>query len=587
MTFFSWTRALTALMLLGSARVGAQGATDPRVGLRAGWLDAGEAIRNMEMVSHTDRPSGFFSTTNPGAFNLMNTDIAFRGSLAFQGSYHGFLIWDISNPQRPVLRTSFPCPGGQADLSVYGNLLFMSVEERSARVDCGARGVPDSVSAERFQGVRVFDITDVDHPKQVAAVQTCRASHTNTLITDPKDTADVFVYVSGYQPVRSPNELAGCSKEPPATDPNSALFRLEVIRVPLAHPEQARIVSSPRVFNDLAAPPQHSEPDAAGRGGASTVAAAPPTGPSQCHDITTYPAVGLAGGACMGYGFLLDTRDVINPKRIDVAADSNFSFWHSATFSNDGSKLVFTDEWGGGMAPRCRVTDKPEWGADAIFTITDGKLAQKSYYKLPAAQTPFENCVAHNGSLIPVPGRDILVQGWYQGGISVFDFTDAFRPKEIAFFDRGPVDSTKLVSFAGVWSAYWYNGLIVSSEISRGLDIFRLTPSDRLSLNEIEAAKLVHVDQFNAQMQEPFVWPASFYVARAYVDQLTRGNGLASSEIAGITRDLVAGEKLAGAARRVSLTRLAARLDGYARSAADARRVRALAAAVRRLAAAA
>jgi carboxypeptidase C (cathepsin A) len=558
---------------------------DPRVGLRAGWLDAGEALRNMEMVSHTDRPPGFFSATNPGAFNVMNTDLAFRGNLAFQGSYHGFLIWDIANPARPVLRTSVVCPGGQADLSVYGSLLFMSVEERSARVDCGTQGVRDPISPDRFMGVRIFDITDVDHPRQVAAVQTCRASHTNTLITNPTDTAAVFVYVSGYQPVRSSDELAGCSRESPLTDPNSALFRLEVIRVPLAHPEQARIVSSPRVFNDLAAPPRHSEPDAPAVGGAPTASAPPPTGPSQCHDITTYPAFGLAAGACMGYGFLLDTRDVINPRRIDVAADSNFSFWHSATFGNDGSKVIFTDEWGGGMAPRCRSTDKPEWGADALFTISKGKLLRKGYYKLPAAQTPFENCVAHNGSLVPVPGRDILVQGWYQGGISVVDFTDVSHPREIAFFDRGPIDSAKLVSFAGVWSAYWYNGLIYSSEISRGLDVLRLTPSDQLSINEIEAAKLAHVDQFNAQMQEPLVWPASFSVARAYIDQLNRANGLSALATAGITRDLDAAERLAGEARRMALTKLASKLDGFTRDAREAQRVRALTAAVRRLAA--
>jgi hypothetical protein len=286
----------------------------------------------------------------------------------------------------------------------------------------------------------------------------------------------------------------------------------------------------------------------------------------------------------MGYGFLLDTRDVINPKRVDVAADSNFAFWHSATFSNDGTKLVFTDEWGGGQGARCRATDKPEWGADAIFTISKRKLTQHAYYKMPAAQTPFENCVAHNGSLIPVPGRDILVQGWYQGGISVVDFTDAAHPKEIAFFDRGPVDSTKLVSFAGVWSAYWYNGVIVSSEISRGLDVLQLLPSDLLSQNEIDAASLVHLDQFNAQVQEPFNWPASFTVARAYVDQLARGSSLAANEIAGVRRDLEAAERVSGTARRAALTRLATRVDGLPKGGPDEARVRALVASIRKLA---
>ncbi len=564
-------------VLLGAASTGAaQIAPDPRIGLRAGWLDAGEAIHNMKLVSSTARPDGFFDPKNPGSFRVMNSDLAFKGNLAFQGSFNGFMVWDISDPARPRLRTSLVCPGGQADLSVYGNLLFMSVEERRARVDCGTQGVRDSVSAERFEGVRIFDISDLDHPKQVAAVQTCRASHTHTLITDPKDKANLYVYVSGYQPVRPADELAGCSPEAPPKDPNSALFRLEVIRVPLAHPEQARIVSSPRVFNDLVPPSPHSEPEA-------TKPPDAPTAPSQCHDITTYAAIGLAGGACMGYGFLLDTRDVINPKRIDVAADSNFAFWHSATFNNDGTKVVFTDEWGGGQGPRCRATDRMEWGADAIFTIAKGKLTQHAYYKMPAAQTPFENCVAHNGSLIPVPGRDILVQGWYQGGISVVDFTDASHPKEIAFFDRGPVDSTKLVSFAGVWSAYWYNGLIVSSEISRGLDILRLVPSDLLSQNEIDAASLVHLDQFNAQVQEPFAWPASFSVARAYVDQLARGASLAPTEIADLRRDLDAAERLSGAARRAALTSLATRVDNFSTRGSDVPRLSALVAAIRKL----
>ena len=530
----------------------------------------------MKVVSRTQRPEGFFDPKNPGSFRVMNSDLAFKGTLVFQGSFNGFMVWDIADPARPRLRMSMICPGGQADLSVYGNLLFMSVEERRARVDCGAQGVRDSVSAERFEGVRIFDISDLDHPRQVAAVQTCRASHTHTLITDPKDNANLYVYVSGYQPVRPSEELAGCSPRDPSADPNSALFRLEVIRVPLAHPEQARIASSPRVFNDLMAPSRHSEPEVTKQPDA-------PTAPSQCHDITTYGAIGLAGGACMGYGFLLDTRDVLNPKRLDVAADSNFAFWHSATFNNDGTKVVFTDEWGGGMQPRCRATDKIEWGADAIFTITNGKLTQRAYYKVPAAQTPFENCVAHNGSLVPVPGRDILVQGWYQGGISVVDFTDAAHPKEIAFFDRGPVDATKLVSFAGVWSAYWYNGLIVSSEISRGLDVLQLIPSDLLSQNEIDAASLVHLDQFNAQVQEPFEWPASFAVARAYVDQLARGASLAANEIADVRRDLDAAERVSGAARRSALTQLATRVDAFAKRGPDAARISALVASIRKL----
>jgi hypothetical protein len=376
-----WTRIAAAASLLVIARTAIAQRTDPRVGLRAGWLDAAEAISNLALVSHTDRAPGFFDPANPGLFKLINTDLAFRGDLVFQGSYHGFNIWDISDPQRPKLRTSFPCPGGQADPTVYGNLLFLSVEERSARVDCGSQGVRDAVSAERFQGVRVFDITDVDHPKQVAAVQTCRASHTNTLVVDPKDAANVYVYVSGYQPVRPADELAGCST---SADASSAMFRLEVIRVPLANPEQARIVSSPRVFDNLAAPPQHSEPDAAaGRGVAPAATDPKPTGPSQCHDITTYPALRLAAGACMGYGLCSiratsSTRNASTPSRIPT-----LPYWHSATFSNDGSKVIFTDEWGGGMQPRCRATDKPEWGAGR--DLRDCRRASRAQELLQAA----------------------------------------------------------------------------------------------------------------------------------------------------------------------------------------------------------
>jgi len=478
-------------------------------------------------------------------------------------------------------------------------------------------------------------------------VQTCRGSHTHTVVTAPGDTDNVYIYVSGSAPVRSPSELAGCSDALPDSNPNSALFRIEVIQVPLAHPEQAHIVSSPRIFQNLAAPARHGEaPEdiaarqrsadsarAAGgfvvkiegrdaivgrgfittqldsivkaRGATGTPTAAdtgalraalqdlvdrriaanrrPPTGPTQCHDITVYPAIGLAGGACGGYGLLLDIRDPKNPTRIGAAADSNFSFWHSATFNNDGTKILFTDEWGGGLQPRCRVTDKPEWGANAIFTLSGSTMTFKSYYKLPAPQTANENCVAHNGTLIPIPGRDIMAQGWYQGGISVFDWTDPVHPREIAFFDRGPMDSTKLLG-AGSWSAYWYNGYIISSEIARGLDIFELTPSGFLSQNEIDAAKLIHFDYLNAQDQQQLVWPASPVVARAYLDQLARANGLAVEKIAAARQALARAEPLSGQARKDALSRLAAQLTGDAPGAADPAKVRSLAAALTDLA---
>jgi hypothetical protein len=566
---------------------------DPRVGLKAGWFDAGVASWNLRLVSNTRPSKDFINESTPGDGRLTNSDLAFTGNYVFQGNYSGYQVWDISNPSRPTLHSAYVCPGSQSDVTVYKNLLFVSAEATSGRTDCGLGGVTDTVSKERARGIRIFDITDIARPKPITIVQTCRGSHTNTLVTDPNDAANVYIYVSGSAGVRSPSELAGCSDAQPNEDPNTALFRIEVIKVPLAHPEQAAIVSSPRIFQDLAAPAKHAETAAdqaaaaaraAARGGAARPRPArTPTGPTQCHDITVYPAIGLAGGACAGYGLLLDIRDVAHPTRIGAVADSNFSFWHSATFSNDGSKILFSDEWGGGSQPRCRSTDKPEWGADAIFTLQDRKMTFQSYYKLPAAQTSEENCVAHNGTLIPIPGRDVMVQSWYQGGVSVFDWSDAAHPVEIAYFDRGPMDATKLVN-GGHWSAYWYNGYIVGSEISRGLDIFELTPSAYLSQNEIDAAKSVRFDHFNAQEQPKLVWPATFALPRAFLDQLARTNGLASARISAVRGALDAAEKLSGTARRDALSQLASQVSGDASGARDAAKVRMLADAVTRLA---
>jgi hypothetical protein len=568
---------------------------DPRIGLRAGRADAGEAAWNVRLVSNTPPSAKFVGVTN--------SDLAFLGSYAIQGNYNGYQVWDIADPARPRLKTEYLCPASQSDVSVYRNLLFVSGEGLTGRTDCGTQGVPDTVSLDRLRGIRIFEISDITKPRYLTNVQTCRGSHTHTVVTDPSDAANVYIYVSGSARVRSPSELPGCSDAPLDEDPNSALFRIEVIRVPLAAPEQARIVSSPRIFQDLAAPPRHAEPPdttrmrlAAERGagagggraggggrGAAGGGNASRGGPTQCHDITVYPAIGLAGGACGGYGLLLDIRDVANPKRLSAVADSNFSFWHSATFSNDGSKILFTDEWGGGSQPRCRATDKYEWGANALFTLRDGEMAFKSYYKMPAAQTSMENCVAHNGSLIPIPGREVMVQGWYQGGISVFDWTDVSNPKEIAFFDRGPMDSTRLVS-AGSWSVYWYNGYMVSSEIARGLDIFELLPSAFITQNEIDAAKTVRFEYLNAQEQPKLVWPPSFALARAYLDQLSRANGLAAGRVTAARNELARAESASGQQRREALARLTAQLDGDAANAGDPARVRTLAVAVRDLA---
>ena len=612
-----WALSLVAVVGLASAARAQAPNPDPRIGLKAGLMNAGEAAWNMRVVSRT-APSGKF-------LGSTNSDLAFKGNYVIQGNYNGYQIWDISNPAAPSLRLSNYCPASQSDVSVYKNLLFVSAEGNTGRIDCGDQGVKETVSDARIKGVRIFDITDIEHPRNVANVQTCRGSHTHTVVVDPKDKDNVYVYVSGSSSVRPDAELHGCSDATPDKDPGSAHFRIEAIKVPLAHPEQAAIVTSPRIFDNLAAVKSHGNApddlkamaDAKARGGyavnlggdemmlpdqftkqlldsivktrggtgAATAAdsaelragvqayvnkrfgggaARTPTGPDQCHDITVFPAVGYAGGACGGYGLLLDIRDPAHPVRIDAAADTNFSYWHSATFNNDGTKVLFSDEWGGGGAPKCRATDPKEWGADAIFTIENGKMHFKGYYKMPAAQTAMENCVAHNGSLIPIPGRDVMVQAWYQGGISVFDWTDPANAKEIAFHDRGPIDSTHF-TMGGSWSVYWYNGVIVSSEIARGLDIFELTPSQYLSQNEIDAAKTVHFDYLNTQGQPKLIWPASFALSRAYVDQIERTNALQPARIAVIRTSLDKAEKSSMTQRGKTLAALAKQVDAEAK----------------------
>ncbi len=576
------TNALRALLFAGSlmavAGESAAQAADPRVGLAGGhFVPADEAIRNLERVSFSTRPARFFNPGNTGDFGFANTDLAFSGNRVFVGNYNGIQIWDISDPTKPTLSSGIVCPGGQADVSVWGNLLFVSVEETRGRLDCGGQGVRDTVSTDRFRGVRIFDISDLASPKQVANVQTCRGSHTHTLVPDPKDAGVMYVYVQGTGSVRPESELAGCIRAP--GDPNTALFRIEIIRVPLAAPQDARVIGAPRIFANA------TTGAIAGlwQGGTHGEGTQTTAQTNMCHDITAYPEMGIAAGACSGNGIILDIRDPANPKRTHEVVDPNFAYWHSATFSNDASKVIFTDEWGGGGAPRCQASDKKEWGANALFNLVGGRMSLAGYYKLPAPQTAQENCVAHNGSLIPVPGRDIMVQAWYQGGISIFDFTDPARPVEIAFYDRGPIDRNTL-TLAGHWSAYWYNGMIVGSEIGRGLDLFALKPSEFLSQNEIDAAKSVRVDRFNPQLQTRVEWPASFSVARAYLDQLGRSNGLAGARAAAVAADLRSAEALNGTARRSALNKLASALDRDARSSGDGARVRAMAAAVRQLA---
>jgi hypothetical protein len=482
-----------------------------------------------------------------------NSDFAFQGNHLFQGNFYGINFYDISDPTKASLITSLVCPGGQGDVSVYGNLLFMSVEMPNGRVDCGTQAFPPmpppapghekerrlpAASPDRFRGVRIFDISDIKNPKQVAAVQTCRGSHTHTLVVDPNDKENVYIYVSGTSFVRQSEELAGCSGEAPDKDPNTSLFRIDVIKVPIAAPQEAKIVSSPRVFVDA----RTGALNGLNNGGSHDKGAEKPADTNQCHDITVYSAIGLAAGACSGNGILLDIKDPVHPKRVDAVNDPNYSYWHSASFNNDGSKVVFTDEWGGGLGARCRATDPIKWGADAIFNLKDDKLSLASYYKMPAAQSDTENCVAHNGSLVPVPGRDIEVQAWYQGGVSIMDFTDAAHPYEIAYFDRGPIDP-KTIILGGFWSAYWYNGFIYGSEIARGLDIFKLTPTKFLTQNEIDAAKLVQVNELNVQNQQKLVWPSHLTVARAYLDQLDRSQALPDKRLKDLTKAVESAQK--------------------------------------------
>jgi hypothetical protein len=568
---------------------------DPRPNLKAGRWDAEQAAWNMRLAS-TSPPQG-------KTLGATHSDLAFSGNLVIQGNYNGFDIYDISNPAKPALVQKYLCPASQNDVSVYRNLVFMSSEATNSRADCGFEGVPEPISKLRVRGIRVFDISDIRNPKLVTTVQTCRGSHTHTVVRKAGDDGNVYIYVSGSAGVRSAEEVPGC-EDGDIDNPNTARFRLEVIQVPLGAPGQAAIVSSPRVFQDLPVAPRNEERSAsdqkdreaaaaaaaaagragAGRGGGRPPGpAGPPRGPNQCHDITVYSEIGLAGGACGGLGLLLDISDPVNPVRIDEVADANMSFWHSATFNNDGTKMLFSDEWGGGSQPRCRATDKLEWGSNALFSIENRKLKFHSYYKLPAAQSSLENCVAHNGSVIPIPGRDVMVQSWYQGGLSVFDWTDIDHPKEIAYFDRGPVDAGRMV-MGGSWSAYWYNGVIVSSEIARGLDVYELIANANISENELAAAKTVKMPWLNTQDQPKIKWPQTFVLARAYLDQLERSKGLPADRIKSARSTLASAERRAARDRKAPLTQLAAQLNTAAGSSSDADKVRMLASTVDALA---
>ncbi|VAV89619.1 putative secreted protein, partial [hydrothermal vent metagenome] len=531
--------------------------TDARANLAAGFKDAGQAIMNLELIASLPRPRGFFDPQNPmelapakpqkdsdkpskkddnkwgkrsPLLSFSNTDMAFSGDKLVVGSYHGFNIYQLQKDGVPILFSSIVCPGGQGDVSIVGDLLIMSAQETRGRVDCGLQGVAEDVSAERFRGLRIFDISDPARPVQVGQVQTCRGSHTHSVVSGPGKDGKIIVYNSGTSSVRKGKELEGCVGNIPGDD-RTALFRIDVIEIPVDDPSKARIIDSPAVFAD----PKTGRLAGLWQGGDHGDDTQKTNQTNQCHDITVFPELKIAAGACSGNGIIFDISDPLKPKRIDEVLDKGFAYWHSATFNNDGSKVLFTDEWGGGGRPRCLASDPKEWGADAIYDIVDGQLEFKGYYKLPAPQVEQENCVAHNGSIIPVPGRDIFVQAWYQGGLSVIDFTDSANPVEIAYFDRGPIHEKRLV-VGGYWSTYWYNGKIYGSEIVRGLDVMALAPSAYLSENEIAAAALA--DQggvFNPQQQFRVTWPAEPVVARAYIDQLQRSEGLSPSLVTELT----------------------------------------------------
>ncbi len=614
---------------------------DPRADLNAGLFDAEEVLWNLETMAQLQPPADFVGKTN--------SDLAFKGNYIIQGNYNGVIIWDATDPVNPVIVKEYVCPASQSDVSVYGDLLFVSGEGLGGRLDCGTEGVNEAVSEDRLRGIRIFDISDIENPVYVSNVQTCRGSHTHSVLKDPQDDENIYVYVSGSAPVRPEEELPGCTSVDPDEDPNSALFRIEVIKVPLDAPEEAAIASSPRIFENLTKAPIHGLTDAeiarlqelrdqgrfpfvvetavgpfvqvaskrlvdpqlariAQENGREQPTAEDSTylreniqaivdelrgvnkqegvsqpGPDQCHDITLYPEIGLAGGACEGYGLLLDITDPVNPVRIDAVADSNFSYWHSATFTNDGDAVLFTDEWGGGGAPKCQETDPYEWGANAIFTINDGEMEFQSYYKIPGVQSGQENCVAHNGSMIPVPGRDIMVQSWYQGGISVFDWSDPKNPVEIAFQDRGPVSAERF-QMGGSWSVYWYNGMIVSSEIARGLDIFKLSPSPWMTQNEIDASNTVKLDYLNAQGQPKYTWPDTYALAKAYTDQLHRDQALSVDSITMIRQHIANAETYGGKTSSEILNQLSDELTDMAADSGDPDKVSKLIDTVRNLA---
>jgi LVIVD repeat-containing protein len=604
-------------ILAAPALVSAQSypsAADPRTNLKPGRLDAGTAASNMRLVSFSPKPAQFDSARG---LTFINSDLAFGGHYVYQGNFAGFTVWDVSDPAKPVVASVVECITSQGDPSIVGNLLFVSAEGAGNRNDCAKGGVHDP--KDHMTGVRIYDVSNPSAPKLIKNVQTCKGSHTHTVIPSPTDKNIIYIYVSGQQAARPDSELVGCKNGTDPADPTNSLYQLDIIKVPLDHPEQAKVIPGARIFTglegspdcitfcapaDTRRPPRRAADAAAPNAtpaGAPNGAPAPDplhTGPRNCHDVTAYPAYHLLAAACSSYAIMVDISNPEKPVRLAAITDTNnFQGRHTAGFSNDGKKTLWTDEWGGGTGPMCQAGSIMELGGNTIVTLSadNKKMTQRSYFKLPSAQTAQENCVSHNGGLIPVPGRDLYVQGWYQGGVDVMDFTDADHPTEIAYFDRGPIDepndtanasARSRYTIGGSWGAYYWNGYIYSSELDRGFDVYELTPSPQLSANEIAAAKLVTLKEFNPQSQPKYVWPAAFPVVRSYLDQLVRNGGLTTDKTTAIGNALDAAEKQSGAARAASLNKLARQVDADVKGAKDSERVKTMASEIRRLAAA-
>jgi hypothetical protein len=445
-------------------------AADTKAAIKSGEIPPVDAVVHSDNVEH-------LVNIPKEALKGTNSDLAFQGKYAYAGNYDGFRIFDISNPRAPKTVAQVLCPGSQNDISVSGDLLFLSTDSSRSDNSCNSTTQP-ATEKSSWEGMKIFDISDKRNPKYVAAVETFCGSHTHTLVPERRN---VYIYVSSYSP---------SATFPDCQPPHDGI---SVIKVPRKAPEKAAVVNFPVLFPG-------EGPDGGGNPGSPTNPGVSKT--TGCHDITVLPSKDLAAGACMGDGILFDIKDPEHPKVIDQVQDNvNFAFWHSATFNQKANKVVFTDELGGGGAATCNATIGPNRGADGIYDIVGRgdhrKLVFRSYYKIPRYQADTENCVAHNGSIIPVKGRDLMVQAWYQGGVSVWDFTDSSKPKEIAYFERGPLSTDTMIG-GGAWSAYYYNGYIYANDIAKGFDVLKI--KDRRT----DPAKRVRLHELNVQTQPDY-----------------------------------------------------------------------------------